>query len=149
MILTCHLLAGAAIAANISNPILALCLAFLSHYFLDALPQYEYSVENIKKRHWHKSFFDFFKVFLDIAFGALLIFLFSENTLLIFAAAFLAILPDSFTLLAIIFQKNKFLNKHWEFHQKINDITRNKKIPLFWRIFSQVLVVLITIFFLL
>jgi len=149
MILICHLLAGAAIGANISNPVLALCLALLSHYFLDILPQLEYSIRNIQGGHWHKSFFDFFKVFLDIAFGILLILLFSKNTPLIFAAAFIAILPDGFTLLNIILRKNKLLNKHQQFHQKINSIGENKKIPLFWKIFVQILVVLIAIFFLL
>ena len=149
MILTCHLLLGAAIAANIANAPLALILAFLSHYFLDLLPQEEYSIKNIKARRWNKSSLEFFKVFLDIAFGLLLILLFSEVSILIFAAAFLAILPDGFTLLTVIFYKNKLLKKHAYYHQKINNTPENKKIPLFWKIFCQVLVILIAIFLLL
>lgn len=149
MILTPHLLAGAAVAAKISNPILGLFLAFLSHYFLDLLPQREYPIKNIKKRCWNKSFFDFSKVFLDISFGVLLILFFSTNNPLIFIAAFLAILPDGSTLIFLIFPKNKILAIHQSFHQKINQLGENKKIPVFWKIFCQILVVLMAIFFLL
>ena len=149
MILICHLLVGAAIATNISLAPLALFLAFLSHYFLDVLPQHEYSIRNIKEGRWNKSFPEFVKVFLDISSGIFLILLFSENTLLIFAAAFLAIIPDGFTLLSVIFNKNKLLSKHQQFHSKINDIPANIKFPVFWKIFAQVSVCLIAIFFLL
>ena len=148
MILTCHLLAAAAVASKISNPFLAVPLAFLSHYFLDFPPQQEYDISNIKERRWQKSFFDFFKVFLDISIGMLLIFFFSKNTPLIFAAAFLAIVPDFLTLLALIFPKNKLLVKHHIFHRAINNISENKKIPLFWGIFSQAIVIFIAIFLL-
>lgn len=149
MILTAHLLTGAAIASKISNPLLVLPLALLSHYFLDFLPQYEYSIKNIKERHWGKSLFDFSKVFLDITFALLLIRLFSESTPLIFAAAFLAILPDGFHLLTIIFYKNKLLNVHWGLHNKINTFSENKKIPIIGKIFSQILIVIMAIYFLL
>ena len=148
MILICHLLAGAAIAAKTANPFLALPLAFLSHYFLDLLPQKEYSIDNIKERRWSKSFWDFFKAFLDISLGLFLILLFSENTLLIFIAAFVAILPDGSTVLALIFHKNKWLDRHLQWHQAINNLPKNEKISLFWKIFAQVLVVLIAIYLL-
>ena len=121
MILICHLLVGAAIASNIQFTPLALFLAFLSHYFLDVFPQHEYSIKNIKGGRWNKSFWEFAKVFLDISSGIFLILLFSENTLLIFTAAFLAIVPDGFTLLTVIFNKNKLLNKHQQIHYKINN----------------------------
>lgn len=148
MVLISHLLVGAAIASNIQLAPLALFLAFLSHYFLDVLPQHEYSIKNIKSGRWNKSFWELVKVFLDISSGIFLILLFSENTILIFAAAFIAIVPDGFTLLTVVFNKNNLLNRHQKIHHKINEIPANKKFPIFWKIFAQVLIGLIAIFFL-
>ena len=149
MILISHLLVGAAIASNIQFAPLALFLALLSHYLLDVFPQHEYSIKNIKSGRWNKSFWEFVKVFIDISFGIFLILLFSENTVLIFAAAFIAIVPDGFTLLTVVYNKNKLLNKHQKIHHEINEIPANKKFPMFWKIFAQVLVGLIAIIFLL
>ena len=149
MLLTPHILTGVLIASKTSNPILGLFLVLLSHYFLDCFPQQEYSIKNIKERRWNKSFWEFFKIFLDIAFGVLLIFFLSKNTPLIFAAAFLAILPDGFTLLNLIVPKNKLLATHNTFHQKLNNFFNNKKIPAFWGIVSQIAVIALAIFFLL
>jgi len=50
MILTTHMLAGAAAASKISNPFLALPLALLSHYLCDFLPHNDYSIINIVER---------------------------------------------------------------------------------------------------
>jgi hypothetical protein len=149
MILTCHLLVGAAIASQIQFVPLALILAFLSHYFLDLLPQIDYSITNIKAGRWHKSSADFLKVFLDISFGLLLILLFSERTPLIFAGALLAIVPDGITLLAVFFNKNILIKIHQKFHKMLNSIGETKKIPLLGKILSQVLVILIAISYLL
>lgn len=146
MILTAHLLTGAALASKIHCAPLALSLAFLSHYFLDLIPHQEYSIENIREKRWKKSQLDFLKVFLDISFGTFFILLLAKNNPLIFTAAFLAILPDGFTLLSLVFP-NKMLRIHDNFHQKIHFL-EYKKIPVFWRIFSQVLVVSLAIFFL-
>ena len=149
MLLTPHILTGVAIMAKVQNPILGLLLVFLSHYFLDCFPQEEYEIENIKKGCWHKSFWEFFKVFLDIAFGFLVILLLTEVNILIFIAAFLAILPDGFTLLFVIFSNNKLLKIHNAFHQKINYFFKDKKISPFWGILSQVAVIAVAIFLLL
>ena len=149
MILTCHLVIGALIASKVQSVPLVLSLAFLSHYFLDLLPQIEYKVDKIRAKQWSKSFSDFSKVFLDIAVGLLLILLFSKNTVLIFVAAFVAIVPDGFTLLYIIFDKNKLLNKHRKFHKAINLVGENEKIPLWGKFLCQALVVFIAVFFLL
>lgn len=163
MILTAHLLTGAAIATKIQIAPLAFVLAFFSHYLLDFLPHREYSIDNILEKRWRKSFPDFLKVTLDICFGILLVLIFSKNSPLIFIAAFSAILTDGFTLLWLIFP-NKLLQIHENFHQKVHffkevKLSESKKIypaslkkggvPLFWRIFSQVFVIFIVIFFLL
>ena len=148
MLLTPHILTGVAIITKVQNPILGLLLVFLSHYFLDCFPQQEYSIKNIKEKRWNKSFLDFLKVFFDISFGVLLILFLSKNNSLVFAAAFLAILPDGFTLLNLIIPKNKLLEIHDTFHQKINYFFENKKIPAFWGIVSQIAVIALAIFFL-
>jgi hypothetical protein len=140
MILLAHLLLGAFIGQKISSPIFAIILAYLSHYILDTLPHIEYSVDNIVNKKWKKSFFDFLKVFLDIFSGLLLIFLLSSNKPIIYICAFFAILPDGLSMLNIVL-KNKYLEAHSIFHQTKLHYLKFKKIPLFWRIFSQVLIV--------
>lgn len=154
MLWTPHLLAGAAIAAKISNPFIFLPLAFLSHYFLDSLPQEEYSIMNIQEKRWNKTFWDFFKVFLDFSLGILLILLFSDRSQIIFAGAFLAISPDGVTFLQLFITQNKLINQHQKIHVKIQKAingvfySKNKEIPIFWGIFSQTAVILIAIFLL-
>ncbi|RLC35435.1 MAG: hypothetical protein DRZ76_00055 [Candidatus Nealsonbacteria bacterium] len=150
MILTAHLLTGAAIASKISNPALAFPLAFLSHYLLDLPPQTEYEVENIKKARWHKASSDFLKVFLDIFFGMLLIILFSDGSPIIFAAAFLAIVPDGLHLLNLIFPRSKPLAWHQRLHSAINLICNSKiqKRATWEGIIIQVIIILTAIFLL-
>ncbi len=153
MVLTPHLLVGAAIVAKIKFlPLpLTLLLAFLSHYFLDSLPHSAYSIKNIQRKNWSKSLPDFLKVFLDIFLGFLLIFIFSKNFFLAGIGGFLAILPDGLIFLGLIFP-NKLLKLYDSLKRKIhfpeNQECENKKIPLFWGILSQVLVMLLAIYFL-
>ena len=138
MILLVHLLFGALIGKEINNQVLAVILAFLGHYLLDLIPHTEYSVENIKNKQWKKSLPDFIKVFLDILCGLPLIFIFSPNNPIIYVCAFFAILPDGLSLL-----------KHSDFHsKKIHFLKDNKKFSKFWRISSQVAVVLFCLGFL-
>lgn len=148
MLLTAHLLTGAVIASKIHPTPLALALAFLSHYFLDAIPHSEeYSIKNIRGKRWKKSALDFLKVGADICFGILLILLFSKNQPIIYAGAFSAILADGLTLFGLIFS-NELLKHNDDFHQKIHFL-KHKKIPLFWKIFSQLAIIILAIFFLL
>lgn len=149
MLLTPHILTGAAIASNISNPVLGLFLAFLSHYFLDIIPHQEYDIKNIKEKNWQKSFFSFLKVFLDATLGILVIFFLSGTNVLIFAAAFLAILPDGLTLLFLFLPENKLFKKYETFHLGLHSFIDDEKIPVFWGVFSQIAVISIAIFFLL
>lgn len=149
MILTVHLLAGAAIGSKISNPFLALPLALLSHYLCDSLPHKDYSIKNIHERRWGKTFFDFFIVFLDMFSGFLIISLFSENNPIIFLAASLAIAPDSITLIGKFIAENKIILLHQKFHMAVNyigDSEKNKKIPKFAGILTQAAVAIAAIF---
>jgi len=146
MILTCHLLVGAVITSKIKFLPLAFLFAFLSHYFLDFIPHWEYSFENIKERRWKNSFSDFLKVALDTSLGVLLIFIFSKNWPVAVVGGFFAILADGPMFINLIFP-NKLLKIFEDFHQKIH-YPKGKKISFFWRIFSQLVIALIAIFFL-
>jgi len=148
MLLTPHILTGAVIITKVQNPILGLILAFLSHYFLDLFPQKEYSISNIKGRNWKSSLLDFLKVFSDIFLGLVAIFLITDYSCLILIAVFLSILPDGFSFLYFVFPKNRLLKKHWKLHTAINLIWDNKISPS-WGVFSQVIVSLTAIIFLL
>ena len=148
MILTAHLLTGAVLATRIKFLPLSLLFAFLSHYVLDFLPHQEYSIKNIFEKRWRKSFFDFFKVALDISFGVLIILILSKNQPLALIGGFFAILADGLTLLFLIFPKDKFLERHYNLHQNRIHFVEKKKVSQFWGILSQVIIIFIAIFFL-
>ncbi len=143
MILLVHLIFGAAIGSIVGNIPLALILAFLSHYFLDALPHTEYDIENVEKKQWQKAVPGILKILLDTLIGFLLIFLFSKNSLIIYICAIASATPDSFTVLNWVF-KNKILETHAVLNTKVHFL-KFKKIPNFWRILSQFTIVIISI----
>jgi len=144
MILLVHLLFGAAIGSVVKNIPIAIILAFLSHYFLDFIPHTEYPIGSIRKQPWQRALPEITKIFLDFCLGILLIFLLFKNQPIVYICAFLAILPDGFTVL-----NNHFPNKILELHRRIHiekiHFLKNKKISIFWRIFSQVIVVILSI----
>ena len=144
MILTPHLLLGAAIASKIEYAPLAIILAFSSHYLLDLIPHTEYSIDNIEKKQWQKSLPDILRVFLDFSFGILFILIFSNNQLIVFVGAFFAILPDGLSLLNSVFP-NKILKIYSNIHQGKIHFLKYKKISKFWRIASQALIAIISI----
>jgi hypothetical protein len=134
MILLAHLLFGAGIGNIIQNMPMAILLAFLSHYLLDSIPHAEYNIENIKNKQWQKAFSDFLKIFFDFCISIIFIAVFSDNQPAIYICAFFAILPDG---LSLLFRDN--------FHKEKIHFLKYKKIPLFWRILSQILIVIISI----
>ena len=145
MILFVHLLFGAAIGSIIKNPFLAIILAFLGHYLLDLIPHIEYPIPNIENKQWKKSLPDFIKVFLDIALGLLAIFLLSKNQPIIYVCAFFGVLPDGLSLLGSAFP-NKIAKMHEYFHWDKIHFLKDKKISRFWRVFSQILVAVISVY---
>ena len=147
MILTPHLLLGAAIASKIEYAPAALLMAFLSHYFLDLIPHIEYSIKNISEKQWQKSLPDILRVFLDFSFGMLLILIFSKNQPIIYICAFIALIPDSLTIINSIFP-NRILKIHNNIHRGKIHFLKHKKISTFWRILSQLLVIIASIFLL-
>lgn len=154
MILLAHILFGAAIGSLVKNIPLAIVLAFLSHYLLDLLPHIDYPIKNIEKKQWRKALPDILKLALDFCSGIFLILIFSKNQPIIYICALLAILPDGFTALNYLVP-NKISKIHNKLHQKIHFLRYNPpshrasegqiKISIFWRVASQVAVVIISI----
>lgn len=144
MILIAHLLFGALIGQKIANPFLAVILAFLGHYFLDLIPHNEYDIDKINQKQWKGAGSQITNVLLDFLSGILLIFLFSNNQFIIYICAFFAILPDGLSILSLVFQ-NKILCKHGDLHQQKIHFLKHKKISKFWRIATQVVVVIISV----
>ena len=158
MILLVHMLFGAAIGSAVKNVPLAIILAFLGHYFLDIFPHIEYlkstqeSIQKIKSGKWQKYLPDILKVFLDFFLGVLAIFIFSNPPYasgvfgrpIIYLCAFIALIPDGLTVVSSLFY-NKLLLKHDQIHKKIHYLTKQKKFPKFWKIFTQILAVIISV----
>jgi len=151
MILTLHILTGAAIITKIRHPY-GIIIAFLSHYILDSIPHYDYSIKNIKNKKWNHCLFEFIKVFTDIFFAVFIILLLSENIFLALIGGFVAIIPDMLNAFFIILNpQNKYLKIHYNLHKKIHfpedkiKYKFNEKVFLFIEIFSQILISLISI----
>jgi len=143
MIWSAHLLLGAAIGSKINNVYLAFSLAFISHYILDIIPHIEYPIENLKNKNWPKLLIDIAKIFFDFSIAIAIILIFSSNKPEIYICAFLGILPDLVTGFNHLFPEIAF-KIHDRFHKKIHFL-EHKKISNFWRITSQVIVIIISI----
>lgn len=150
MILFAHMLFGAAIGASINNPQLAIILAFLGHYFLDMFPHVEYlesaelSIKKLRNGPSGENGKNIIKVSVDFFIGLITIFLFSDNSLIIYASTLVAIFPDGLTVINTLFP-NKPLAIHHKFHTWIQYFTKQKKYPIFWRISTQVLIIFVSI----
>jgi len=139
---------GAAIGSIIKSPILAIILAFLGHYFLDLIPHVEYQAKNLENKQWKKALPDIMKVFLDFFCGVILIFIFSKNYPLVYICGFFAILPDLLFVASEITKIN-LLKLHDYFHgDNVIHFLKNKKISNFWRILSQIFIVILSIYLL-
>ncbi|MDO8639596.1 MAG: hypothetical protein Q7R53_01600 [bacterium] len=149
MIFTSHMLAGAAVASNISSTPMAITLALFSHYLVDSIPHSEYSIKNIQEGKWKKSYFDFLKIFLDFSVGIILILILSKNPFIAILGGITAILPDGLTFLGFIFPNNKILSLHQKIHYQGAHYWRNIKISSLGKFLAQVLIISLSIFFLL
>ncbi|MEI7424599.1 MAG: hypothetical protein WCK10_00565 [Candidatus Staskawiczbacteria bacterium] len=147
MILLVHLLFGAAIGTIVNNIPLAIILAFLGHYFLDIFPHIEYPIRNADKKQWQHISCDTIKIAIDFLLGITIVFTFSNNQIIIYICALVAILPDGLTIINHILP-NKILSIHENFHSENVHFLKDKKISYFWRIISQVLFIIVSVFLL-
>jgi len=149
MILTPHILVGAAIASQIPN-IWGLILAFLSHFVLDFLPHFEYSIKGIQKSEKKQFFRDIVKVELDFCLG-MVIFTFVAMDLSPIRVIYgllgigAAVLPDGLLFL-YYFSGGKWFKKLTEFHYWVHPKRHKiKQKLLLFTIFTQVLVGMLAI----
>ncbi len=154
MILICHLVIGAIIASQTTSIFWIVFLAIVSHYILDTIPHIEYMslpAEGIREANWLRLAFETSKVLADAIIGVALIFTIWRITLSnptnLALGGFFGIFPDILTGLFFIFPNSKILKKHRAFHEKVHFLQK-KKYPLYFRIFTQVAVVLLGFIFL-
>lgn len=143
MILATHAVAGAA-AAKIfeSNPLAAFIVAFLSHFILDAIPHWDYTLLSYKKSLdplngnmvWGKKFIiDLVRIFFDFWTGIFLSILFFKTqsnyqTSIIILGAFGGMLPDAlqFAYWKLKTEPLKTLQKFHRFAHTKNEILKEK-----------------------
>lgn len=148
MILTPHILAGAAIGSQINDPFLVALVAFVSHFVLDFIPHpEEYNIDNLKIKRINKYFIkDLAKVFVDFVAGFLIVFYFSRdsyNFSNILIGAFFGALPDGLQFLS--FQFNfKFLQILQKFHIRIH-FFKDRSVPQIIKFSSQIVITLLAL----
>ncbi len=159
MLLGPHILVGAAVAASTTNVFLGLLFAFLSHFVLDRIPHWEYSIEplkQIKTRGTKYCVPILRRIALDATLGLIVLLVatgLSRNDtslwLYIFGGGF-GVLADGLSFLLFLAPKNailsKFLKSFYALHQKIHF---NKKAmpPLRIGLSTQAIAVLLALYF--
>jgi len=151
MLLTPHTLVGVAIATNISNPYIAIPIAFISHFLGDKVPHWDF-YSNTKKEERIKGWRPL-AVMGDLAVGVAVgvtyttYFLWVKQDLSLALVTFIcgiaSVLPDALSGLTIIGGKeNKFL-------ELLNNVQSKMQFqaPLPWGILTQVGVILISLYF--
>ena len=118
MLLAPHILVGAAVASRFQNPLLGIVFAFLSHFLLDSIPHWEYSIKelrHIKTKGIRYCMPIFLRIVLDITTGIAILIIalyFGRNEIPFSAWAlggFFAILPDGITFLGMLKPRNKII----------------------------------------
>ncbi len=156
MILTPHLLVGAAIGAKIHNFWIIFILATVLHFLLDALPHWEYHLPDQNNEAAKKGFFLFLgKAAIDFTIGVFLIwYLLGDSVNLYYAifGSFASLLPDGLIFLHILDElyfkfKIKFLRQFYLFHASLH--IPGKKNPQLWGLAleSCILILAIYLFF--
>jgi len=141
MVLTPHILVGAAVGTQVSNIWVAFLFGLISHYLIDFLPHWDYldvfKINNYKH---------IIKVSLDLIIGTVLVLslTWSEfNIIIIFSAIFGSLLPDFLNGISMNFEF-KWLKLHTQMHYKIHFLFFN--VLSFWQgIFPTIIVSLIAI----
>lgn len=122
-----HVAVGAAIASKIPNPLIAIPLAFGSHFILEKIPHWNPHLNTELKRYGHVTKKSTYLIIVDVAFALGIGFLFAyqalPNTfhfLTILAASLASVLPDLIEGPYFFMKvKNKWLMKWLEFQKSI------------------------------
>lgn len=142
MTATSHALVGAAIAAKIADPAIALPIAFVSHFIFDKLPHWDIMTEADKGN--YKAIF--IKSTLDVLFGFGLIFLLFGFSPLILLGAFAAQLPDWLEVPALLGFKFSPFELNYRFQHWVHDVGFNSRLKAPWGVITQLIVVLLFLF---
>jgi hypothetical protein len=120
MILTTHILSGAAIGANVKSPYLVVIFSIVLHFLLDLLPHGDYLNKKSRLREFWKVAVDLIISF-SLIFGIIAFKNISDVPTLknIFIGIFFSILPDGTTFL-YIWMKMKFLKPVKDFHEGLH-----------------------------
>jgi len=144
MVLTPHILAGAALGASTVNPLVATVGAFALHFALDAIPHWDYDIRSSRKK-------AILKVSADLAVaGVAVLFLIwhmpLEQQISTLIGGFFGVLPDGLLLLSFIF-KNKYLDRFARFHNFWHwlIVPKGTKSPFIWGFGVQIVVILLAI----
>lgn len=129
-----HALTGAVIGLSVSNPLVALPLAFLSHFVLDAIPHFD--PEGSDESLFRTSTFSYLLIFDAILCSLLVLFLFVAvpgDWLRASTCAFLGASPDLFWIpnyLRVIMGGKSRRSNNWfmRFHAKVQWMTG----PKYW-----------------
>lgn len=148
MIITPHILVGAAIGKLTGDYFWASFLALISHYLVDCIPHKEYPTKNLDSGRFDwKMAGDFTKLGFDFLPGfSIGVFLANGDLGYVLAGMFFSILPDIAMYLKIIFKFKlpQFLEL---IHTKTHFWSKNMP-PLWFRIFSQLAISIIAIWIL-
>lgn len=148
MILTTHILAGAALTSQMPHPVLGLSIAYFSHYVLDSLPHAEYNIKGIKSlptKDFKMALSPMLKVALDLSVAfSILIFIglqFDQALLLILLGGFIGALPDGLNFIRIMTKERiPLLNKERRIHKWIH-FDKEKKYNPSWGYITQFIVI--------
>ena len=146
MILTPHILIGAAIGAKIGNFYLVALLSLTAHYLMESIPHSEYNINSLKNKFINKEFYlSLTKVFFDFLLGFSLGFCLSFNSPhfnYVIIGMLFAVIPD-FLLFLYWQYDSKILSVLRQFHQALHFKNKN---TLFWQgILTQVIISLVAI----
>jgi hypothetical protein len=152
MVLSPHMLVGATIACRTKNPWMAFAVAIFLHFLFDRIPHWEYQGKlNAEKVSSREVFFLFLKASADLAFGAMIIWIFwkeSPHLNFIFFGAFAGILPDGIVFLhlltrSVLRRDNQVLRFFYEFHESLH-IPETRNSPG-WGFAAQSLIVILAL----
>lgn len=138
MILTPHLIVGAAIGQSMPESYWIIPAAFFSHYFLDAIPHWEYLDQRFRLKEAA------LKIALDLLVGLGLILIFFDFSWWVWLGVFFAGLPDLPNLLYSFWKENWFLKKYFAMNDLVHFFY---PAPVVLGVFTQILVVVLAIVF--
>ncbi len=148
MILTPHILVGAAIAAKTANPYLGILFAFLSHYLLDAIPHADYPIEDLSEEKVNlKAVKEFLFAITDVTIGLVMVYILaSSHPLLVWMllTGFIAAVPDAIGVVGGYIIPRPLL-KVINLGHKLHFDNKTKKAPLVIGVGSQLAVSILAI----